>query len=228
MYRISAIALHIIVRFLDRPRYHALVRCLSVVLYPPRRCAKETVEYTIAGLHSPMFGWAGTEQHAVALLIPHLCPIRPGPPLPGVCFSQVTSKDGKPSVEVTVANSEKKIFSPEEISAMLLTKMKETAEVFHKCTALRLDKRDMVSQVHRHMCTLGKCPMFFELNLRGYLAAGRCKRLKEKSVLPALSCRVARTTTTIPAPMPPADPPTFALISIVAPQGRQTINRSCL
>lgn len=41
----------------------------------------------------------------------------------------VTSKDGTPSVEVTVGNSEKKMFSPEEISAMLLTKMKETAEV---------------------------------------------------------------------------------------------------
>lgn len=45
------------------------------------------------------------------------------------CFFQVTSKDGKPSVEVSVSNNDKKVFSPEEISAMLLTKMKETAEV---------------------------------------------------------------------------------------------------
>eukprot|EP00752_Nemacystus_decipiens_P018529 g16612.t1 len=42
----------------------------------------------------------------------------------------VTNKDGKPYVEVSVAKSDKKTFSPEEISAMLLTKMKETAEAF--------------------------------------------------------------------------------------------------
>lgn len=50
---------------------------------------------------------------------------------PSVCLLsiQVTGKDGKPNVEVTVGNSEKRKFSPEELSAMLLTKMKETAEV---------------------------------------------------------------------------------------------------
>lgn len=41
----------------------------------------------------------------------------------------VTSKDGKPYVEVAVDNSSSKMFSPEEVSAMILTKMKETAEV---------------------------------------------------------------------------------------------------
>jgi heat shock protein 5 len=45
-----------------------------------------------------------------------------------VSYSIVDSK-GKPYVEVEV-NSEKKTFSPEEISAMILTKMKETAEAF--------------------------------------------------------------------------------------------------
>ena len=45
-----------------------------------------------------------------------------------VSYNIVDAK-GKPYVEVEV-NSEKKSFSPEEISAMILTKMKETAEAF--------------------------------------------------------------------------------------------------
>lgn len=43
--------------------------------------------------------------------------------------SAVARKDGKPVVEVEVRKREKKEFSPEEVSAMILTKMKETAEV---------------------------------------------------------------------------------------------------
>lgn len=39
----------------------------------------------------------------------------------------ITNKEGKPYVEVDVGGK-KKVFSPEEISAMILTKMKETAE----------------------------------------------------------------------------------------------------
>ncbi len=42
---------------------------------------------------------------------------------------QVVSKDGKPSIKVEVGYS-KKVFSPEEISAMILLKMKKTAEFF--------------------------------------------------------------------------------------------------
>jgi len=42
---------------------------------------------------------------------------------------KVISKDGKPNVEVLV-NKQKKSFSPEEISAMILVKMKEVAESF--------------------------------------------------------------------------------------------------
>ncbi|KAM0936076.1 putative Heat shock protein 70 family [Dioscorea sansibarensis] len=42
---------------------------------------------------------------------------------------KVVNKDGKPYVEVKV-KGEMKVFSPEEISAMILTKMKETAESF--------------------------------------------------------------------------------------------------
>ncbi|KAK4232619.1 putative glucose-regulated protein 78 of hsp70 family [Podospora fimiseda] len=42
---------------------------------------------------------------------------------------KVISKDDKPNVQVTV-NGEKKTFSPEEVSAMVLGKMKETAEAY--------------------------------------------------------------------------------------------------
>ncbi|AAB70400.1 Similar to Arabidopsis luminal binding protein (gb/D89342) [Arabidopsis thaliana] len=42
---------------------------------------------------------------------------------------KVVNKDGKPYIQVKV-KGEEKLFSPEEISAMILTKMKETAEAF--------------------------------------------------------------------------------------------------
>ncbi|KFK43208.1 hypothetical protein AALP_AA1G094300 [Arabis alpina] len=42
---------------------------------------------------------------------------------------KVVNKDGKPYFQVKV-KGEKKVFSPEEISAMILTKMKETAEAY--------------------------------------------------------------------------------------------------
>ncbi|TKY61514.1 Luminal-binding protein 5 [Spatholobus suberectus] len=42
---------------------------------------------------------------------------------------KVVNKDGKPYIQVKV-KGENKVFSPEEISAMVLTKMKETAEAF--------------------------------------------------------------------------------------------------
>ncbi|KAK7258895.1 hypothetical protein RIF29_24484 [Crotalaria pallida] len=42
---------------------------------------------------------------------------------------KVVNKDGKPYIQVKV-KGENKVFSPEEISAMVLTKMKETAESF--------------------------------------------------------------------------------------------------
>jgi len=42
---------------------------------------------------------------------------------------EIVEKDGKPYIRVTV-KGEKKTFSPEEISAMVLTKMKETAEAY--------------------------------------------------------------------------------------------------
>lgn len=40
------------------------------------------------------------------------------------------NKEGKPYIQVNIKDGETKVFSPEEISAMILTKMKETAEAF--------------------------------------------------------------------------------------------------
>ncbi|KAJ0824265.1 putative Heat shock protein 70 family [Helianthus annuus] len=43
---------------------------------------------------------------------------------------KIVNKDGKPYIQVKLKDGETKVFSPEEISAMILTKMKETAEAF--------------------------------------------------------------------------------------------------
>lgn len=42
---------------------------------------------------------------------------------------KIVNRDGKPYIQVEV-KGEMKVFSPEEISAMILGKMKETAEAF--------------------------------------------------------------------------------------------------
>ncbi|XP_073123835.1 luminal-binding protein 5-like [Henckelia pumila] len=43
---------------------------------------------------------------------------------------KIVNKDGKPYIEVKIKDGEAKVFSPEEITAMILTKMKETAEAY--------------------------------------------------------------------------------------------------
>jgi endoplasmic reticulum chaperone BiP len=43
---------------------------------------------------------------------------------------KIVNKDGKPYIQVKIKDGEVKVFSPEEVSAMVLTKMKETAEAF--------------------------------------------------------------------------------------------------
>jgi heat shock protein 5 len=43
---------------------------------------------------------------------------------------KIVNKDGKPNIQVKIKDGETKVFSPEEISAMVLMKMKETAEAF--------------------------------------------------------------------------------------------------
>ncbi len=40
---------------------------------------------------------------------------------------KIVNRDGKPYIQVKIKDGETKVFSPEEISAMVLTKMKETA-----------------------------------------------------------------------------------------------------
>ncbi|KAK4752235.1 hypothetical protein SAY87_021033 [Trapa incisa] len=43
---------------------------------------------------------------------------------------KIVNKDSKPYIQVKIKDGEAKVFSPEEVSAMVLTKMKETAEAF--------------------------------------------------------------------------------------------------
>lgn len=43
---------------------------------------------------------------------------------------KIVNKDGKPYIQVKIKDGEIKVFSPEEISAMILGKMKETAESY--------------------------------------------------------------------------------------------------
>ncbi|KAK4718500.1 hypothetical protein R3W88_016838 [Solanum pinnatisectum] len=43
---------------------------------------------------------------------------------------KIVNNDGKPYIQVKIKDGENKVFSPEEISVMILTKMKETAEAY--------------------------------------------------------------------------------------------------
>lgn len=43
---------------------------------------------------------------------------------------KIVNRDSKPYIQVQVKDGEVKTFSPEEVSAMILTKMKETAEAY--------------------------------------------------------------------------------------------------
>jgi heat shock protein 5 len=65
---------------------------------------------------------------------------------------KIVNKDGKPYIQVKIKDGETKVFSPEEISAMILTKMKETAEAF-----LGKKIKDAVVTVP------GNCSILFEI-----------------------------------------------------------------
>ncbi|WMV33066.1 hypothetical protein MTR67_026451 [Solanum verrucosum] len=43
---------------------------------------------------------------------------------------KIVNKDGKPYIQVKIKDGETKVFSPEEVSAMIMIKMKETTEAF--------------------------------------------------------------------------------------------------
>eukprot|EP00850_Spirogloea_muscicola_P007246 SM000036S13290 [mRNA] locus=s36:387964:389001:+ [translate_table: standard] len=43
---------------------------------------------------------------------------------------KIVNKDGKPYISVIMKDGDSKVFSPEEVSAMILVKMKETAEAY--------------------------------------------------------------------------------------------------
>jgi endoplasmic reticulum chaperone BiP len=43
---------------------------------------------------------------------------------------KIVNKEGKPYIQVKIRDGENKVFSPEEISAMILGKMKDTAEAY--------------------------------------------------------------------------------------------------
>lgn len=43
---------------------------------------------------------------------------------------KIVNRDGKPYIEAKIEDEETRVFSPEEISAMVLTMKKETAEAF--------------------------------------------------------------------------------------------------
>lgn len=47
-----------------------------------------------------------------------------------LCLFQVIEKKSKPHIQLDIGSGQMKTFAPEEISAMVLTKMKETAEAY--------------------------------------------------------------------------------------------------
>ncbi|MFS7959953.1 putative Heat shock protein 70 family [Helianthus anomalus] len=58
---------------------------------------------------------------------------------------KIVNQDGKPYIQVKIKDGQTKVFSPEEISAMILTKMKDTTEAF-------LGKKELRTWLSQFQC----------------------------------------------------------------------------
>ncbi|XVF24446.1 hypothetical protein REPUB_Repub13aG0128600 [Reevesia pubescens] len=102
----------------------------------------------------------------------------------------IVNKDGKPYIQVKV-KGETKIFSPEEISAMVLTKMKETAEAYlgkkinHAVITVPAYFNDAQRQATKDAGTISGLYVARIMNepTAAAIAYGLDKRVREKNVL---------------------------------------------
>lgn len=103
---------------------------------------------------------------------------------------KIVNKDGRPYIAVEV-KGEKKNYSPEEISAMVLTKMKETAEAYigkdckHAVVTVPAYFNDAQRQATKDAATIAGLTVMRIINepTAAAIAYGMDKKLKEKNIL---------------------------------------------